>query len=104
MDLAKQKLKIFEQILSINDKKQLKNIEDFITNYLTEIENSEIEKSITFEEWNKQFADNQNLNEVIPEYGITLKAYRQKIFEAEIGETKPIEEFQHKIRKIYGKA
>ncbi len=98
MDLAKQKLKIFEQILSINDKKQLKNIEDFITNYLTEIENSEIEKSITFEEWNKQFADNQNLNEVIPEYGITLKAYRQKIFEAEIGETIDENEFKKRLK------
>jgi CRISPR/Cas system CMR-associated protein Cmr5 small subunit len=98
MDLAKQKLKIFEQILSINDKKQLKNIEDFITNYLAEIENSEIEKSITFEEWNKQFADNQNLNEVIPEYGITLKAYRQKIFEAEIGETIDENEFKKRLK------
>ena len=42
--------------------------------------------NISFEEWNKQFTNNKNLDEFIPEYGTTLQEFRQKIYETEIDE------------------
>ena len=48
------------------------------------IEDNNKAKQIGFEEWNKQFTDNQDLDSFIPEYGTTLGEFRQTIYKAEI--------------------
>ena len=56
-------------------------------------------KIISFEEWNKQFADNENLDDFIPEYGTTLGEFRKAIYEAETDSNHmSIEVFRQRIK------
>ena len=83
---ADQKLQIFEDILAINNKNILNELQYFIIKSVSETKKTEIDEPITFEEWNKQFTDNLDLDEFIPEYGTTLREFRKGIYEAEISE------------------
>ena len=38
---------------------------------------------LSFEEWNKQFSDEADLDEYLAEYGMTMGDYRRKIYESE---------------------
>jgi hypothetical protein len=51
------------------------------------------ENTLTFEEWNREF-DNQNLEEFLPEYNMTLLEFRKKQFADEIDETTQMNEEQ----------
>ena len=53
---------------------------------------------MTFEEWNEQFTDDRPLEEFIPEHGMTLRAFREKIFEAERSEYLTEEEFNAELK------
>ncbi len=53
----------------------------------------------TFEQWNEQFTDNQNLNEFIPEYGTTLKEFRENIYKAEMSKGMTVNEFKENLKK-----
>ncbi len=66
------------------DKFKDKQIEVFIV--LKPQKNKKNERKITFEEWNKQFKDCENLDNFIPEYNRTLRQFRMDIFESEFGQ------------------
>ena len=54
---------------------------------------------MTFEEWNVQFTDDMDLNEFIPEYGMTLKEFRLKIYNSERSEGMSKEKFIEKVNQ-----
>lgn len=73
-------------------------IEIFIILKPTNIDNTETSEQITFEQWNKQFTDKENLDDFIPEYGTTLREFRKGIFEAETGKEITMKEFKKSIK------
>ncbi len=54
--------------------------------------------SISFETWCEKFMEDKDMNEYIPEYGMTIGEYRKKIYEAETGENIPVEDFFKKLQ------
>jgi len=110
MNAAEYKLKIFEQVLSLDNEAILHQIHEFIHTFLSELkpkskkgeeeEDEEISaENVSFEEWNKQFTDNAKLDEYIPEYEMTLGEFRRGIYEAEKGEDIGFEELLEDIKK-----
>ena len=96
-----EKFKIFENILAVNNKKMLFQLQYLITNFISEneiinVENKEID-NISFEEWNKQFTNERDLNDFIPEYGMTVGNFRNQIYEAEFGNSMSLNEFENKV-------
>ena len=90
INLAEQKLLLFQKILTIqNEKKinQLFSIVDILA------QNKEEDTKISFKEWNNLFMKEQDLNEFIPEYNMTLGEYRKKIYNIEISNDFPINQF-----------
>jgi len=53
-------------------------------------------KNITFEQWNLQFEDN-NIDEFIPEYNMTLREFRTQIYEAEFSKGLSLNEFEKRL-------
>lgn len=105
INLAEQKLKLFQKIMSIENEKALNKLfiitDKFLTqentnNSLSDIENVEISE-LTFEEWNELFMQEKNLDDYIPEYEMSLREYRMKIFKAEQGKSYPINQFFKKL-------
>ena len=95
---TKEKLEIIENVLSVNNKKLLLQLQYLIANFnskdeITNIQSAK-EKILSFEEWNKQFNDNLDLDDFIPEYNTTLRKFRKEIYEAEIGAEMTMEEFK----------
>jgi len=111
--LAEQKLAIFQKIMQVESKTSLNQIQMFIEKFLSEFnsnlqeDKSKLEKfeeefdasKLTFEEWNKQFEDELNLDEYIPEYGMSLKDFRLMIYNSERSESYPIEKFYKKLEE-----
>jgi len=54
----------------------------FLADYRKVSEEEKEADIISFNEWNKQFTDNGNLDDFIPEYGTTLGEFRKAIYEA----------------------
>jgi len=107
INLAEQKLKLFQKIMSIENEKILNKlfiITDKILakqtsdSSLSDIDNIEINE-LTFEEWNELFMQEKNLDEYIPEYEMSLREYRMKIFKAEQAKSYPINQFLKKLEK-----
>jgi len=105
VNLAEQKLKLFQKIMSIENEKILSKlfiiIDKFTAKKTTngtqiDLENIDI-KGLSFEEWNKLFMKEQNLDEYIPEYEMSLREYRMKLFNAEKGASYPINQFLEKL-------
>ncbi len=53
--------------------------------YMVEILNK-TDRNISFETWNKQFIENNNLNEPVTEYNTSLNEFRKLIFDSENNE------------------
>lgn len=85
MRLEVQKMKMIEDLLLIQDKNSLEEINRLIQ---SSIPNSLKSKSLTkekktFEEWNSQFKPSKYKPEsIVPELGITLLEFRKRIFNA----------------------
>jgi len=89
MNIAEYKIEIFKELLAVENENALDQIRSLIRTFLPKKESSIQKKrksnyEMSFEEWNEQFVSEQNLNEFIPEYGTTLKDFRQDIYEAEM--------------------
>lgn len=80
---------IFEWLVVANQ--QNKNNLQLIDNQV--IKNNKEENILSFEAWNSEF-DNQNLDEFLPEYGMTLLEFRKKQFADETDETTQMNEEQ----------
>ena len=107
MNLAEQKLMLFQKIMAINNEEQLGKLLWIVeklrmqeSDASGELQDSENDAAaLTFEEWNALFMEPKQLDEYIPEYGMTLRDYRRKIYEAEMEENQPIESFLRKLDK-----
>ena len=95
------KLDLIQATLEIQQPELLEKITGYVQDVLnnghgkqgTEEEGEFDANELSFEEWNKQFGDGQNLDEHVPEHGMTLGESRRKIYDAERSEERPIEEF-----------
>jgi len=56
-------------------------------------------KGIPFEVWNKQFGDEEKLDIFDEENGMTLRAFRKMIWDAEQSEELPIEQLYKHLNK-----
>ncbi len=91
--------------MSIENEKVLSKLfiiaDKFITKKQTNDAKEDIEDidiaTLSFNEWNKLFMQEKDLNEYIPEYEMTLRDYRMKLFNAEKGKSYPINQFFKKL-------
>lgn len=87
MNTAELKLELFRRIDSLPDERLLairQPILDILIHAGEVVR--EVEESDGFLEWNKQFEDDRELSEFIPEYGMTLGEFRRDIYESETSE------------------
>jgi hypothetical protein len=85
IELTEQKKELAQIIFSLNDKKKINEIDNFIKQIIQKkdlINPGYNAKKMTFTEWNKQFED-LNLDIFLEEYGISLKDFRLKIYNSE---------------------
>lgn len=103
LNLAEQKLLLFQKILDIENESIINKLFTIVDKYVTKKKEDEIDienidvSSLSFEEWNEYFMENRDLKEYIPEYDMTLGEYRKKIYEAEVSESFPVENFFKKL-------
>ncbi len=103
-EMVKEKIAILNHIISINNAEELQKIKEYILSIHKELSDKKSPFSEDFKKWNEQFIDKKDLNEPIEEYATTLGAFRKMIYESEVGESFPIEEFQQKLKKFYNEA
>lgn len=91
MSLQEQKLSLIQGLLLVQDKSIIDQIDTIIKSSLA----SSISQStfVNFETWNNQFQDNQDLDTVIEEYGMTLGEFRKQIWQSEMEEIVELEDF-----------
>ena len=99
-EFVKEKMAILNHIISIKDAEELQKIKEFIISIHKELAEKKI-FSEEFIKWNEQFIDRKDLNEPFEEYATTLGEFRKMVYESEVGESFPIEEFQQKLKNIY---
>ena len=104
MSISEYKIRVFKEIMPVENELALKQIyhmvHQFIEDYPELIEDDKQAEPISFEEWNKQFTDDRDLDDFIPEYGITLRKFRQSIYDAEMsGDEISLDELLEDIKK-----
>ncbi len=96
--LAEQKISLFQKIMTIENEKVLSSLSKLIDKLVTGKQSEDISiDGLSFEEWNELFMEQKDLQSFIPEYNMTLREYRKKIFEAEKSKSYPIEQFLKKL-------
>ncbi len=105
LNLTEKRILLFKKILSIENEDLINKLFVIVDKFLTEtveVENHLEDvnfSSISFDEWSEIFMEDRNLNEYIPEYDMTIGEYRKKIYESEISESFPVENFLKKLEK-----
>jgi len=109
MSVQEIKLDLIQTILQIQEPELLRQaaglLQEFISGKTSGNgsggENEEFDANeMSFEEWNKQFDDDRDLQENIPEHGMTLGEFRRKIYEAERSEYLTEEEFHKELKTM----
>ncbi len=99
------KTKIINEINAVNDDDTLQKLYSKVHSFLQNSDENLKNEKPSFEEWNKQFEDDLDLDDYIEEYGMTLREFRMGIYEAETsGTEESINIFQNKLRNLYEKA
>jgi hypothetical protein len=102
MSVSDYKIMVFKEIMDIDNELALKQIYQLVHQFVVDYKQITNKKSksekISFEEWNKQFEDDMDLDEFIPEYGMTLREFRMAIYEAEMGDEMTMEEFKESLK------
>ncbi|MBK9014574.1 MAG: hypothetical protein IPM82_11110 [Saprospiraceae bacterium] len=99
MSVENVKLNIIEKLLPLNNLEVLLKIQSLLGKTLhggvVPANPDDSPKEQTFEEWNLQFEDdeNTNLEEYLPEHGMSLRQFRQLIWEGEQSEAMTFEAF-----------
>lgn len=86
LDFAEEKIVLAQTILALQEIELLEDIKNYIENILAQ-RNSRVESKeddfnveiLNFEEWNKQFEEEKNLDDYIPEYEMKLRDFRMNI-------------------------
>ena len=102
VSFAEQKISLAQTILALNDESSFVQIKKYIDELFSEESGVDVDidfdaKVLTFEEWNKQFEDKDNLDDYIPEYGMKLRDFRLKIYNSEREEGMSKQEFVNKV-------
>lgn len=102
MRLEVQKMKMIEDLLLIQDKNSLKEINKLIQSSILNSPNSRSlnKEKKTFEEWNSQFKPSKyKLESIVPELGITLLEFRKRIFSAKAnGKSLSFNQFKKELK------
>lgn len=98
INLAEKKILLAKKIFALNDINKITQIQVFV-NKLLDLKKYDA-KTIGFYEWNEQFEDNLKLEEFIPEYGMSLKDFRLKIYNAEKEDGISKDEFLGKLNNL----
>jgi hypothetical protein len=99
MTVENVKLSIIEKILALNSMEVLLKIQSLVGKTLkdkqSELAPDNVFKGQSFEEWSLQFEDDEdtNLDEFLPEHGMTLLQLRRTIWEGEQGKEMTYSEF-----------
>ncbi|MEA3443193.1 MAG: hypothetical protein U9R19_00550 [Bacteroidota bacterium] len=90
LSFAEQKISLAQTILSLTDKNSFTQIQSYINSLykgkrksIKKQEDDFDAKTLTFDEWNKQFEDEYDLDDYIPEYGMSLHDFRLRIYKSE---------------------
>ena len=104
VSFAEQKISLAQTILALNDESSFIQIKKYIDElFIVErdvdvnIEKDFDAKVLTFEEWNKQFENKDDLDEYIPDYGMKLRDFRLKIYNSEREQGMTKKEFVNKV-------
>lgn len=104
INFAEQKISLVQTILSLKDIGFISQIEAFIKELVDtksedviQVQDNYDAKLMAFNEWNKQFEGDVDLDDFIPEYGMTLRDFRLKIYNAEKGKGLTKNEFEEKL-------
>ena len=97
------KLQVFKEIMLVENELVLKQVYKMVHDFLADYKELPVESlkggKISFEEWNKQFIDNKDLDVFIPEYGSTLREFRKSIYESEMNNDEmSINEFKESMK------
>ena len=102
--LENRKILLAQKILSLDDTNVVLRIETFLDKLLADIHEEKEEefdaKLLTFDDWNKQFDDEYKLDDFIPEYGMTVRDFRYKIYNSEKGDGMSKEVFFEKLNNL----
>ena len=92
MQLAQYKLEIINRILQIDDQHLLEQLNSVIKKHSEQAKNKSQPKTddeeydakkMSFEKWNEQFEGDLDLDEYLPDYGMTRGEFRRMIYERE---------------------
>ena len=100
ISFAEQKISLAQTILALNDESSFIQIKKYIDDLFavdTDIENDFDAKALSFDDWNKQFEDNDNLDDFVPDYDMTLRDFRLKIYNSERQKGMSKKEFINKV-------
>ena len=108
LSFEKRKISLAQTILALNDTNKMFRIQTFIQEVLTDIseqktqkqENEYDAKLLSFEQWNEQFDDEYNLNDFIPEYGMTIRDFRLQIYNSEQEQGMSKKAFFEKVKNL----
>lgn len=93
LNLAEQKLLIFQKIMSINNQNKINKLYTIVDKL-----SNENDIDLSFEEWNDLFMEDTDLTKFIPEYDMTVGELRKKIYDAETSKNIPINQFINKLK------
>jgi hypothetical protein len=91
MSLQEQKLSLIQGLLLVQDKSIIDQIDTLIKAALTS--NTQKSTFLNFETWNKQFQDDQNMDTMLEDYGMTLGEFRKQIWQSEMDEMVELDDF-----------
>lgn len=104
LSFAEQKISLAQTILALTDINSFVQIQTYINELFSNkwkskeyLEDDFDAKVLTFDEWNKQFEDEYNLDDYIPEYGMKLRDFRLQIYKSEKGKGMSKQEFLNKV-------
>jgi hypothetical protein len=104
INFAEQKISLAQTILSLKDVGFITQIEAFIKELIStksedvvQVQDIYDAKLMAFNEWNKQFEGDIDLDDFIPECGMTLRDFRLKVYNAEKGQGISKQEFENRV-------
>ncbi|OQX72346.1 MAG: hypothetical protein B6D61_13940 [Bacteroidetes bacterium 4484_249] len=102
MTASDYKMQVFKEIMPVESELALKQIYKLVHSFLNEYQKiskrQKVSKKLSFDEWNKQFTDDQHLDDLVPEYDKTLREFRKVVYESEMGEEIDMKEFKESLK------
>lgn len=91
MSLQEQKLSLIQGLLLVQDKSIIDQIDNIIKSALAS--NTQKSTFVNFETWNKQFQNDQSMDTILDDYGMTLGEFRKQVWQSEMEEMVELDDF-----------